>query len=386
MRVDVHESVNSLDTQAWDTLAAHKSFYMGTGWLRFQEKMNPEQRCRFITVSDGGRLIAALPTFLTPRPANKHYNVAAMFPEAVSEDTYVLLVGGTRGYQSRILLDDDALSPEHRGIAVGLLVDQVQAMADQDADGVSWWLYFSDEDVELLRPWAQTIPRVLRGDCAIDLHGHSFEDYLAATGRRRQIMRDRRRFDRTGYTVRRRPLSELLSVAGDLLSKTQNRYGFDVSPQSMTNVLTVQNEATGNTGVVYECADGDETLGFCLAYEAGDTVYGRAVGFDYDRLRDGAEYFTLGYYAPIEHAYRSGMRRLHLGTSAYEAKILRGAAITPLWALALGARPWSSEGAIEHNAAKLAEISALLPDGPRYENRVTSTLWREFASLSRGEP
>jgi predicted N-acyltransferase len=386
MRVDVYESVDSLDTRAWDALAAPKSFYMGTGWLRFQEKMNPEQRCRFITVSEGGRLIAALPTFLTPCPANKHYNVAAMFPGAVSEDIPVLLVGGTRGYQSRILLDNDALSAEQRGTAVGLLVDQVQAMADQDADGVSWWLYFSDEDVEVLRPWAQTVPRVLRGDCAIDLHGQSFEDYLAATGRRRQIMRDRRRFDRTGCTVRRRPLGERLSVAGDLLSKTQNRYGFDVSPQSMTNLLKVQNEATGNTGVLYECVDGDETVGFCLAYEAGDTIYGRAVGFDYDRLRDGAEYFTLGYYAPIEHAYQSGMRRLHLGTSAYEAKILRGAAITPLWAIALGTRPWTAEQARDHNAAKLAETRASLPDGPRYEDRIASRLWDEFASLSRSEP
>ncbi|WP_158812384.1 GNAT family N-acetyltransferase [Streptomyces fulvoviolaceus] len=378
MRIHVYESVDSLDAQAWDALASHKSFYMATGWLRFQEKMNPEQRCRFITLWKDDRLVAGVPTFLTPRPANKHYNVAEMFPGAVPDGSQVLLVGGTRGYQGRILLDD-TLDAQQRRLAMGLLVEQVQTMAEQDAGGVSWWLYFADADMELLRPWASTLPRVLRGDCAIDLPGDSFDDYLEATGRRRQILRDRRRFDRTGYTVRRRPLSELLSITGDLLSKTQNRYGFEVTPQSMANLLKVQSEATGNTGFVYACADGEETVGFCLAYEAGDTIYGRAVGFDYERLRDGAEYFTLGYYAPIEHAYRSGLRRLHLGTSAYEAKVLRGAHITPLWALALGARPWEPEQAVEHNAVKLAETRVSLPAGARYEARVASDLWQTLA-------
>ncbi|WP_244871675.1 GNAT family N-acetyltransferase [Catellatospora sp. TT07R-123] len=48
--------------------------------------------------------------------------------------------------------------------------------------------------------------------------------------------------------------------------------------------------------------------------------------------RDVAGYFNAAYYLPIEYAYAHGMRRIHLGPTGWQAKQLRGARFTPLYA------------------------------------------------------
>ncbi|MGN9762033.1 hypothetical protein [Streptomyces sp. SD31] len=72
--------------------------------------------------------------------------------------------------------------------------------------------------------------------------------------------------------------------------------------------------------------------GFCLYYHQGDTTWLRAVGIDPERPAPFA-YFALTNYAPIEDAYRHGSIALHAGMKAIEAKRLRGARVSGLYAL-----------------------------------------------------
>ncbi len=93
---------------------------------------------------------------------------------------------------------------------------------------------------------------------------------------------------------------------------------------------------TGPAGRVALCHAPDGTLiGFCLYYVWGDAVYLRWASFDYDRLVGCEEYFNLVYYSQIRLAGELGVRWVHAGKKALEAKVLRGAELRPLWMLDL---------------------------------------------------
>lgn len=368
-------SIDDLDLGEWDRLAAPRSFYMASGWLRFQENIEPELRCRYLVVHDSGRYLAATPVYVTERPGNRHYNTAALFPGATPAGPQAL-AGSTRGYHNRLLLDD-SLPAGRTEAALRALVDAVRAEATAGGADRVWWLYLDDQSVRLLTPLLATTPKVLGGDCQIDLPEGGYERYLASTGRRRQkIRRDEERFVDAGYVVQRLRLSQLLPVASRLIGQTQRRYGFDVDDAYLERLLRIQCEATRDQAIVYTCELDGEVLGCCLTYSAGRTIYARAVGFDYPRLQQAGEYFSLTYYQPIRDAYRRGLRTLHLGKSAYQAKALRGASIRPLWAVCDGPQAWSEEAARRHNSRYRREV---LAESPGAASAIHGELWTELS-------
>jgi hypothetical protein len=97
--------------------------------------------------------------------------------------------------------------------------------------------------------------------------------------------------------------------------------------------------------VLFRCRAGgtDRLVGLALAYRWRDTLYLRSVGFDYAALRDAYEYFNLVYYEPIRWAAGNGVRKMHFGVEAYDAKVRRGAVLQPLWAVLTSTAPQLSE-------------------------------------------
>jgi hypothetical protein len=120
--------------------------------------------------------------------------------------------------------------------------------------------------------------------------------------------------------------------------------------------LRRQAEHLASRAVVFGCFDGDVVIGFALAYQWGDELALRMVGFDYERLRGAGEYAQLAVHAPLRYCYEQGLRRLHLGTGSYPAKCRRGARIRPLWAVT--SLPGPEPGDFTRT---LRRIAALLP-------------------------
>ncbi|MGN5382210.1 hypothetical protein ACQ4WX_48950 [Streptomyces lasalocidi] len=88
---------------------------------------------------------------------------------------------------------------------------------------------------------------------------------------------------------------------------------------------------------------------FSLFYHHANTLWLRSTGYDYPGLRGAHEYFNIAYYLPITHAYARGATALHLGMESLHAKSLRGAVISPLWAVEgecpdRGVHPESAKG------------------------------------------
>ncbi|MBY8886017.1 GNAT family N-acetyltransferase [Streptomyces sp. PTM05] len=365
MRVHSVDAMTDVDPTAWDGLAAPASFYATHGWLASQEDPDTGPR-HFVVETDTGRPLGAVATYLCRRVANPNYRVGALFPDLTDLTTPqgrpVLLAGGTQGYHHPLLIARDLTTADRRRV-LDLLVAAVREYARESADGVTWWLYLPDGDARELARCLGTAPRLVRGDCAIHLPGDSFHDFLAAfpSRRRRILRREDEAFEAAGHELRRLPLSACWREAGALLARTQRRYGHRVDDEEMATLLRRQSEATGDSGTVHGCFADGRMAGFCLTYAVGDTLYARASGFDYGRLGGAKEHFRVCYYDPVRLAYATGRHTYHLGVGSYRTKTLRGAAVTPLWALCDGDPRWTREAAADHNATTARTLLADIP-------------------------
>lgn len=151
--------------------------------------------------------------------------------------------------------------------------------------------------------------------------------------RARRLRSQRKRFEAAAYSVTQTPLTEIYPLVARLAAATVNKYQPGTADEDLMREGFRQQAAMAQdlAQVVVASSEGRQ-VGCCLFYRHGDTVYLRAVGFDYPRLKNAAEYSTLAYYLP---AGWEGVRRIHAGIGSPHAKALHGAVLQPLWLLDL---------------------------------------------------
>jgi predicted N-acyltransferase len=355
MRVEVIERLDNADRAAWDTLAARQSFYAGTSWLDFQRGLEKSGAVQHVCVRSAGRLVAAVAVFVVDQPSSGNYDPRRLFPDVAVPAGPTTLVGSSRGFHSAPLTASDE--------ALDLLLDGVQQVADEHSDGHAWWLYTRTQDAALIADRVGVVPRLLNGECVIDLPGTGFDDYLAGlpSSRRADVRRDLRAFGASGLRLVRARLSDHVELCGALLGATQRKHGLAVSDEAMTDWLRGLCRVTADSGRLYLCVADDVPIGFSLGYTTGGTSHLRAVGFDYDRAPHIGEYFELLCYQPIRDSYTEGASAVHLGSGAYHAKARRGAHVRPLWAVPTRVDAWKTANTKAHNAERADELVAELP-------------------------
>jgi hypothetical protein len=319
------------DVPGWDELASGRSFYLAADWLRFADT-DGVARSRYLGLSAGGRLVAALSSHWAPDEGDADY-VAAQTLGLPAVD--VLTLGGRRGYLSGTLVPPGI----DRSAAGGYLAELIRHATDAaPTRGAAWWWpYLPSEDVDIvLAAGGRPGVHLVGADCVIDVVGTAVDDHVAALPtrqRRTNFRREERRFLDSGLEIRRVGLPEHATDLGRLLAAVQQKYGHPQSAGEMAARLRRQGENLASRAVVFACFGGDVIVGAALAYRWGDELVLRAVGFDYERLPGADEYAQLAVHAPLRYCYERGVRRLHLGTASYEAKYRRGARPRPLWAV-----------------------------------------------------
>lgn len=359
-----------LSPPAWDELAG-RHVYSSAPWLRFCG-----QNERAVTGGVHGgpaeRPAFAVPVTLVHEPPHAFYAWADILAARglPSPSPSGVMVGAARGYRTHLLP-----GTADRVTAAAGVLDAVRALAGAGSAAVA--LYLDDTDVAAFRAAGVTAPPVLLAlDAALELPPGGWEGYLASLSRSRRhgVRRDARRFAESGLRVVHRPATECAADAGRLMAATEERYGHYADAGGLTAAFARQAALMGDAAdVVLAVDESGAATGFCLYYRWRDTLYIRAVGFDYRAARNAGEYFELMYHQPIRTAYESGCRRVHFGIEAADAKARRGATLRGLWMLDLGHRS-PLEGAATAvaaaNAARLTELvdgsaiaaAALAPD------------------------
>jgi uncharacterized protein len=335
------DPLGGLPEQEWNALAGDR-FYSSALWLRLCTLFSGAVSGGVhVTLSDGGR--AAVPVAAVTDEPNRNLRwhdqlVQRGLPAPPADG---ILVGQRRGYQAHLLAGHGADPVE----VAGTLLEAVREIRTPDGAEPSACvaMYLSTADVLALRDaGVRTLPVALKTDAAIDIPPGGWDAWQAALREdhrwtAQRIRKEVRKFDEAHYRVVHSTLRQSYQDVARLMARTEGRYGRVVDVPALTESFRQQGELAGDHAEVLLCSIDDEPpIGCCLFYRWHDTIFLRAVGFEYEKLRKATEYFNLTYYLP---ARLPGVRRLHAGTGSPEAKAMRGAKLEPLWLLDLA---WSS--------------------------------------------
>jgi len=333
LEVRAAASLGEVDPTRWDRLAAPAGFYLSHPWLQSVEG-DASARAEYLLAVEGDALLGALPVYDVETEHNDFYRPASLV-DGRWRGRY-LLAGARRGYANGVLTEPGLAPARRRAVLEALLAALRARVTARRVDG-ALFLYLDTPGAACLSALDATgRPLLTAATTALDLPGRDFADYLGSRpGRNRTMVRkELAAFARSGLTAGEERLADCWEEAAPLLAQVQARYGHPAEVAHLRALLGRQAAALDRYAVVFSARDGGRLVGFSLLYAWGDGLYERMVGFDYARLRDAFEYFNLAVYQPLAYAYRHGLRRLDFGRESYEAKVLRGAHVRPLWSVA----------------------------------------------------
>jgi hypothetical protein len=369
-----------LPGQDWDALAGNR-LYSSHDWLRFCATDIGGRTATGAVHADG----AAVSVTAVAEESNPFYQWTAQLTTRglPAPPTAGLLVGQRRGYQTHLLTRDGVaaesvapalldrvrtLGAELTGSELLRGTGQLSPVAPGQVPCVASFIGTPDV-LALCSAGVRTLPVLLTTDAWVSIPEGGWPEWLLelpSKGRRDSVKQEVKAFNAAGYEITQAALTECYQQAADLLAGTQKRYGHSYDIDILTESFRLQGAAMGAKAQVLFCArPGEPAVGFCLFYIHGDTLFVRAVGFDYERLvRGAAEYFNLVYYASVRIAAENGLKWLAPGIESPDAKALRGARLRPLWLLDL-----SPESVLlghrdeirAHNAAERSRLAGISP-------------------------
>ncbi|KPC82979.1 GNAT family N-acetyltransferase [Streptomyces sp. NRRL S-4] len=319
-------SIGEIDRATWDSLAPASCFYLSHGWLAGQER--PDfATAAYTVVSSGSGLLAATPSYDFPAE-----NAPPLPP--VAADREVLRVGTRTGYHNEFLLA--GTEAEQRSA----LAELVEGLADHAAGLGRDALLFDFLTTDSLRLLAGLFPvraQLRSAEAVVHNEGGTFESYRRLLGRNvRKRDYEVRKFERAGLRLETAPLSACVDELAPLIGQTMDRYDASLDLAEIRTFLKAQAEHLDGLSTVFRVVDEEGGLvGGHVAFAWREMLYARVAGFDYTRTKDAYEYFNAVYYGPLRHMERHGLNALHLGLSAVEAKVRRGARLHPVWAAVL---------------------------------------------------
>lgn len=384
-----------MDPARWDALA-RDHFYSSVNWLRFcAGDSGITTGALHLEVPSAGTV--GVPVTAVRSIGNPFYQWHRILDEAglPSPGPSGLLVGAHRGYQTNILVSPGLSREQAAKELLGGLEKLAGELAAAGVEGLgsagggtgtvpTVAMFLGTQDVVALRAaGVRAMPVALQPDAWIPLPEHGgWDEWLDTLPSRRRaaiVRRDRKKFLEVGYEVVHTTLGECYLQAARLLACTERRYGHDADVDALAESIRIQSEALGaDAHVLLLRRPGEEPVGYCLYYMWGDTLYLRAAGFDYERLAGAAEYFNLVYYIPLIIACEKGIRWLHAGIEAAEAKVLRGAELRPLWMLDLSRDSVLDDHADDVRAYNAGMLTRWAESSPVVAKALARDLWDPF--------
>lgn len=312
--------IEEIDRAAWDSLVPTTGFYQSYDWLRGQQRAAIASPV-YVCVENDGVLVAATPAYEFPP-------IAAPQLPGVAEDRNALRIGTRTGYHNEFLVKSD-----HPGDHLGELVEATAAVAAERGYDALLFDFLTTDSLRRIAALFPVKAQLRSAEAVVHNTGGTFESYRKLLG---QNVRKRdyevRRFASAGLRIEKTPLSECVDEFAPLIAQTMDRYSSPLALDEIRAFLGEQARHLDRSSVVFRCLDEtDRLIGGNVCFSWRDALYARVAGFDYTRTRNAFEYFNAVYYDPMRYMEAEGLTSLHLGLSAFEAKVRRGASLHPLW-------------------------------------------------------
>jgi uncharacterized protein len=337
MSVDVVSALAEVPSDRLKALSAGRTFYVSPDWLSAVEAIRAGKTAYLICRDSRAEVIGVLPVYwgTSGRGFYSPYDMflapsGGRFQRSAWSPTYV--VGSRFAYACEFLVEQAAGADARRMVLTAMLARAVQHAESVGASSLSA-LYLNERGQrqlsEVVGPEAFFLAAA---NAVVDLTATNFNDYALSLGSKRavSIRHERRVFTAAGYEVSRSRLSDVIDEIAALFAALERKYGHDSCAQAEAKELRLMARTCDRNSQVLTARRDGRAVGAVLLFMAGDTVYVRSTGFDYEIVGQAFEYFNLVYYEVVEFALARGYQKIEFGVTAYLAKLTRGAHLHPL--------------------------------------------------------
>jgi uncharacterized protein len=326
-------------------------------WFRFTERTDLHE-VRYLELREGGRAVALAPLLITSKPGGLLFYDPPRLAgtagpmaepellEPADQQRWAELTANlpaAEQYPSLAL----ATFGNHHGVAhaPGRTVDQrssvmaalpellLQTAAELGCRSVALLYVGQPEaaDIDQSASRAGYTSTLLGAEGVLELADTSWEGYLAGLSKRRryQARKELRNYEAAGFRTMVRTGPDAFSEDLVALQVAHRlKYGLPGGEDRVRRDLNAVRDELGESCVVFT-AERDGRIGsFTLYLRTQDALFARTGG----TLPDAKGcYFAVDYHETARWAVENGIRRIHYGMAAYEAKATRGCELQPRW-------------------------------------------------------
>jgi uncharacterized protein len=326
-------------------------------WYRFTERTDLHE-VRYLEIREDGRAVALAPLLITAKPGGLLFydpprlagtagalaepglldpsdqqrwtELTATLPDP---DQYPSLALATFGSHHGVAHAPGRTADQRRALMAALPELLSQTAAELGCRSVAL-LYVGEPEAAIVDDSASRAgytATLLGAEGVLELPETTWEGYLEGLSKRRryQTKKELRSYEAAGWStvVRTGPdaFSEdlvALQVAHRL------KYGLPGGEDRVRRDLNAVRDELGKSCVVFTAEREGRIGSFTLYLRTRDALFARTGG----TLPDARGcYFAVDYHETARWAVENGIRRIHYGMAAYEAKVTRGCELRPRW-------------------------------------------------------
>lgn len=272
----------------------------------------------------------AQPELLDPSDQQRWAELTATLPDV---DQYPSLALATFGNHHGVVHDPARTVDQRRAVMAALPELLLQAADELGCRSVAL-LYIGESDaadVDESASRAGYASTLLGAEGVLELPDTSWEGYLAGLSKRRryQARKELRIYEAAGFrTVIRTGPDAFSEDLVALQVAHRAKYGLPGGEDRVRRELYAVRDELGESCVVFSAERDGQMSSFTLYLRTRDALFARTGG----TLPDAKGcYFAVDYHETARWAVVNGIRRVHYGMAAYEAKVTRGCGLRPRW-------------------------------------------------------
>jgi uncharacterized protein len=345
------------DAKNFPGLAQPDVIWEDARWWRYTERTDLHQ-VRYLEVRQDGRAVAIAPLLITAKPGGLLFydpprmvgtagalaapdlldpydqrrwsELAAALPDP---DQYPSLTLGTFGNHHGVA-HARRRSLQARRDVMAALPEMLLDVAEELRCRSVAMLYVGEPEavsVDYSAVRAGYTPTLLGAEAVLELPETTWNGYLAGMPKRRlyQTRKEMRAYEGAGYRTVVRTGAD--AIGEDLVALQvahRTRHGLPGGQDRVRRDLAALRAELGDSCVVFTAERGGQVAGFSLYLRARDALFART-GATLPEAK--GCYFAVDYHETARWALENGIRRVHHGMSAYEAKVTRGCELRPRW-------------------------------------------------------
>ncbi|MEJ2278827.1 MAG: peptidogalycan biosysnthesis protein [Candidatus Lokiarchaeota archaeon] len=333
-QVKIYHTISEIEKEYWDKLTENNIFMCYNGLKTFEIITDDSTSPFYITINDGGKIIAASVCYYGKKNDNikaiddvifgRLRNLSKKFSLSP-----VVICSPRRGYGTHFLFSKK-LNKNETNELQNRLIDIIEENAVKNSSSVCF-LNLMDHETNLIqilnkRGYYKTMGLPLN---YINVKWSSFDKYKELLKKKypsmkRAVTWEISKNKRAGVTIKK--LDNINSHEErlfDLLEMNYHKYNSDTFLLNRDYFQKIKNNF-GKDSIIYVAIKEEKIIGVMVEFKKDKDAILTSVGIDHNYSKNDFTYFIMTFYEPIKDAPEYGIERIYAGNGLYKLKARRG--------------------------------------------------------------